>query len=232
MSDSPKKLSPPYATFTSVKKFMIGLGDAGLPAQIDASLFGSASGSIIYSTINALKYLKLIDNEGRPSQALKTIVHGGEEAFAANLRPVVEQGYPEFFDGAIDLKSITAKQFDDLVRDAHSVHGSTVDKIASFFIAACKETGIEISSHLANRKPIAPSRVSRKSAKQRKEEQSPPESSASQPSTAQAVQAKPLEYQLIDLMSEPDIEEEIKGSIWSLVQYLTARKAKNTTAPN
>lgn len=40
--------------------------------------------------------------------------------------------------------------------------------------------------------------------------------------------AKPLEYQLIDLMSEPDIEEEVKASIWSLVQYLTARKKKST----
>lgn len=38
---------------------------------------------------------------------------------------------------------------------------------------------------------------------------------------------KALEYQLIDLMSEPDIDEEVKKSIWSLVQYLTARKAKN-----
>ena len=37
---------------------------------------------------------------------------------------------------------------------------------------------------------------------------------------------KALEYQLIDLMSEPDIDDSVKESIWSLVQYLTARKAK------
>jgi hypothetical protein len=37
---------------------------------------------------------------------------------------------------------------------------------------------------------------------------------------------KPLEYQLIDLMSEPDIPEDVKNSIWALVQYLTARKKK------
>jgi hypothetical protein len=28
-------------------------------------------------------------------------------------------------------------------------------------------------------------------------------------------------------MSEPDIDDAVKQSIWSLVQYLTARKAKN-----
>jgi hypothetical protein len=38
---------------------------------------------------------------------------------------------------------------------------------------------------------------------------------------------KALEYQLIDLMSEPDLDDAVKQSIWSLVQYLTARKAKN-----
>lgn len=37
---------------------------------------------------------------------------------------------------------------------------------------------------------------------------------------------KPLEYQLIDLMSEPDIPDDVKASIWSLVQYLAARKKK------
>lgn len=37
---------------------------------------------------------------------------------------------------------------------------------------------------------------------------------------------KALEYQLIDLMSEPDIDDTVKQSIWSLVQYLTARKSR------
>jgi hypothetical protein len=40
---------------------------------------------------------------------------------------------------------------------------------------------------------------------------------------------KALEYQLIDLMSEPDIEDEVKQSIWTLVQFLTARKAKRSS---
>ena len=45
---------------------------------------------------------------------------------------------------------------------------------------------------------------------------------------------KALEYQLIDLMSEPDIDDEVKKSIWALVQYLMSRKAKKqtTTATN
>ncbi|CDX23598.1 hypothetical protein MPLB_300004 [Mesorhizobium sp. ORS 3324] len=45
-----------------------------------------------------------------------------------------------------------------------------------------------------------------------------------------AEQGKALEYQLIDLMTEPDIDDNVKQSIWALVQYLTARKMKKATA--
>lgn len=44
-------------------------------------------------------------------------------------------------------------------------------------------------------------------------------------------QPKALEYQLIDLMTEPDIDDNVKQSIWALVQYLTARKMKKASAP-
>ena len=44
-------------------------------------------------------------------------------------------------------------------------------------------------------------------------------------------QGKALEYQLIDLMTESDIDDNVKQSIWALVQYLTARKMKKATAP-
>jgi len=37
---------------------------------------------------------------------------------------------------------------------------------------------------------------------------------------------KPLQYQLIDLMGEPDIGDDVKNSIWSLVQYLAEREKR------
>jgi hypothetical protein len=35
-----------------------------------------------------------------------------------------------------------------------------------------------------------------------------------------------LEDQLIDLMAEPDIDDEARTSIWKLVHYLIARKVE------
>ena len=87
-------------------------------------------------------------------------------------------------------------------------------------------TGIQISQLLLARKPVATSSAAKKSAKQRRRDSGEEIEDDSPPPTPPAAQAKALEYQLIDLMSEPDIDESVKGSIWSLVQYLMARKAK------
>ena len=67
MNDKPKKLSPPYATFPSFINFLNKLRDSSVPGRIDPSVFGNASGSISYSVIASLKYLKLIDDDGLPS---------------------------------------------------------------------------------------------------------------------------------------------------------------------
>lgn len=226
-----KPHSPPYATFTTFTKLLNDLRERGIPARIDPSVFGSASGSIVYSVLNALKFLHLINEDGVPSDELRQLVEADEEPRKALLRKVMERGYPSLF--AQDLTRMTAGQFNDHIRDNFDVQGSTIDKIAAFFLAGCKEAGIEISEHLKKRKAIAPSTGSRKSSKQRKQDgtQDGVDDGDDPPPPAKDQSGKPLEYQLIDLMSEPDIEDEVKTSIWNLVQYLTARK-KKTQATN
>jgi hypothetical protein len=124
---------------------------------------------------------------------------------------------------------MTAGQFDEHMRNEYGVQGSTVDKVAGFFIAASKLAGIPVSPHLLARKPIATSSAAKKSAKQRRageQRGDDEENDPLPPPPPPPAPIKALEYQLIDLMSEPDIDDEVKKSIWSLVQYLTARKAK------
>jgi hypothetical protein len=230
MNESPKQLSPPYATFSAFINFLNKLRDTGVPSRIDPSVFGNASGSLSYSIISALKFLKLIDESGTPSQQLIDLVGAADDARGLRLNAIIKTSYPSLFKPPVHLTSMTAGQFDEHMRQEYGVSGSTVDKVALFFIAASKIAEIPISAHLLNRKPIATSSSAKKSAKQRRggadeetgdEDFSPP----AQPATTKA-----LEYQLIDLMSEPDIDDQVKQSIWSLVQFLMARKAKRAAA--
>jgi len=229
MSERTKTLSPPYATFGAFVSFLNKLRDTNVPSRIDPTVFGNASGSLAYSIISALKYLKLIDDGGIPSQEFIVLVKAADEARGELFAKIVRRGYPSLFEPGIDLTLMTAGQFDEHVRNEFGAAGSTVDKIALFFVGGCKAAGIPLSTHLLNRKPIATSSAAKKSAKQRKRDGTEDELDEDDPPPP-APQAKALEYQLIDLMSEPDIDEPTKQSIWSLVQYLTARKAKKAAS--
>jgi hypothetical protein len=159
------------------------------------------------------------------------LVRANDEDRAPILKRLVEQGYPSLFRSEINLAAITAGQFDEHIREEYNVNGSTVDKIAAFFISIAKAAGISLSPHLLQRRPVASSSSSKKSAKQRRRDngEARTEAEGEAPLGGRVNPTPPqkeLEYQLIDLMSESDIDDSVKQSIWSLVQYLTARKAR------
>jgi len=230
MAEKTKKSSPPYATFGSFVSFINKLRETGIPHRIDPSVFGNASGSISYSVIAALKFLGLIDEGGSPSGDFTALASAPDEQRPAILKPIIQKGYAGLFKSGMNLANMTAGQFDEYMRTEYDVEGSTVDKIAAFFIAAAKLAEIQLSPHLLNRKMIAPSSTSKKSAKQRKRDDTGDGGSGGAvvpPVVPPAgTQHKALQYQLIDLMAEPDVDDGVKQSIWALVQYLVAREAK------
>lgn len=223
MAENEKRPSPPYATFSAFLNFLNKLRDTGIPARIDPSVFGNASGSVSYSIISALKSLKLINADGAPSPDFIILVNASDEDRKPVMRRIMGVGYPTLWSGNIDVKTATAGQFDEHIRDEYDAKGSTIDKIATFFIAAANYADVELSPHLKARKPIAASAGAGKSKKQRKQEaggSTPPS-----PTPLTPAPAAPLEYQLIDLLKDPDIEDDQKGAVWTLVQFLAKKKA-------
>lgn len=231
MNDKAKKISPPYATYGSFTSFLNKLRETGVPARIDVSVFGNASGSISYSIIASLKYLKLIDDGGSPSQEFVALVKAADEKRPGLLKEIVRKGYPTLFGAGVDLKTMTAGQFDEHMRNDFEVQGSTVDKIAAFFLGAAKDAGIELSPHLAARKPVASSTSSKKSAKQRKRDGNIADDTPSphkvQPVT---ITEKALEYRLVDLMGDAMGDQDVMAAIIKVVTFLKTREAaqKNT----
>lgn len=231
MNDTSKQLAPPYATYGQFIGFLNRLRDTTVPSRIDPSVFGNASGTA-YSIISALKFLKLIDESGAPSKEFVDLVKATDDARGALLKPIIQKGYPSLFKSSVHLTTMTAGQFDEHMRQEYGMAGSTVDKVALFFTAACKAADIPLSPHLQNRKPIATSSSAKKSAKQRRRDagEDGETNDLPPPPPPLPTAAKELEYQLIDLMKEPDIDDSVKTSIWALVQYLMARKAKKPAA--
>lgn len=234
MAEKQKPITPPYATYGSFTNFINKLRDTSVPSRIDASVFGNASGSVAYSTIAALKYLKLIDDEGTPSSAFVDLVKASDEDRVQILQKVIKNGYPSLFSGSLDLEKATAGQFDEHIRKEFDVSGSTVDKIAAFFLSAAKHAQITLSHHLLARKPIASSSGPRRSTRSKKRdstENAELPNSASSP--AELITEKALEYRLVDLMSEAADDPDVMGAIITVITFLKTKQIEERdTATN
>ncbi len=174
--------TPPYVSFSALLAFLNKLNETAVPSRIDASLFGKASGAISYGVIAALKTFKLIDTNGAPNDEFRKLVAASEEARKPLFRDLLKRAYPTLFDGEIELATVSAGQFDEHIRTTYDAMGSTIDKIAAFFIAAAKYAGEPLSPHLLARKAIG----SNGSAKQATQSDGHRESEQSDASAKQA----------------------------------------------
>lgn len=148
MTEEAAKLSaPPYVPYKTFTNFINGLGETGIPSQIDKSIMRSLSGSVQSALTSTLEYLKLIDKNGKPAPQLTQLVESKDKQRADILRSVLEKAYPFLFSGSVELKRATTKQVEDAFRD-QGAGGSTVVKCIAFFLAAAKEALVEVSSHV------------------------------------------------------------------------------------
>lgn len=225
MAEKQKKVSPPYATFGAFVSFLNKMRETSVPSRIDPSVFGNASGSVSYSVIAALKYLRLIEDDGKPTKTFSALVNASDDARAPILSEVIRNGYPSLFGGSLDLKNATSAEFDEHMRKEFDVQGSTVDKIAAFFILAAKLAGIPLSPHLVARKAVSSSSSSKKSAKQRKKDDeadaSPPDEG---PPAKPIITEKALEYRLVDLMGDAAGDAEVMAAIIKVITFLKTRE--------
>jgi hypothetical protein len=126
--------------------FIKGLGETGVPSRIDKSLVRNMSGSNQSSLLSALKWFKLMDDAGLHGEPLDKLVKAGAEPGPV-LRELLPAAYAFMADGSIDLARATGAQIEEKFR-AYGISGETVVKAMSFFIAACKEAGVPLSSHI------------------------------------------------------------------------------------
>lgn len=145
-----KAIKPPY---TSYKSFETLIGELRshevLPDVIDRSLglLRKRSGSEQAALIAALKWFKLIDNDGARTAQLDAYLAADDATAKAMLKAMIEQSYSAVTDGTFNLKSATTQQMTDKFR-GYEISGSTLSKCISFFLAATRDAGIQVSPHV------------------------------------------------------------------------------------
>lgn len=222
--------TPPYVSFKSFTTLLEDFKSSGVPPRIDRSVLKRFSGGLGSQLLVALRSLGLMDDAGNPSDDLQILVdHYGTDDFPPTLRHVLGAAYP--FLRTVDLTTATPSMFAEAFQNATNAKEDVLRKCRTFYLHAAKVAGIEIGKRLeAGTYTRTGSGNGRRRKKSRADDA--PISSLAQPVTAPIMPPtqKALEYQLIDLMTEPDIDDNVKQSIWALVQYLTARKMKKAAA--
>ncbi|MER9138750.1 DUF5343 domain-containing protein [Mesorhizobium sp. M0830] len=222
--------TPPYVSFKSFLTLLEDFKKTGTPPRIDRSVLSRFSGGLGSQLLVALRSLGLMTEDGTPTGLLEELVASYDTPnFHLGLKRILTHAYP--FLHSVDLKTATPSMFAEAFKNGTNAKEDVLRKCRTFFLHAAKAASIEIGPRLEKGTYTRTSSGNgRKKRKASKTEETVDNSGSTGSLQAQVEHGKALEYQLIDLMTEPDIDDNVKQSIWALVQYLTARKMKKATA--
>jgi hypothetical protein len=147
------RAAPPYIAYQTVKTFVAPLKEHVIPNRIDKSVMTNLSGATQTQLMTALKFLKLIKDDGTPTDALKSLVESyNTENWSAEMKSILEAAFPAVF--ALPLPTISPSAFSDAFKQAYPAEGETLRKAITFFLNAARDSGVTLSPFLSkNSKP-------------------------------------------------------------------------------
>lgn len=223
-----KTHSPPYVGYGSFQSFLLGLKGSPLPDRIDRSVFGNMSGGLAYGLLSAFKFLNLIDGNGVPTALLVKLAEADGESEKEVLRQVLKGAYPGLFDGTVKLDRATSHQLDDHLRKAFGISGSTVDKAASFVLAAATSADIPISNQLKARKPIGSANGGTRKLRLKKTtaSQTTEDHTEEKPKKEEAASTNQDPVQvLVGIIDMSVMDDEEQQAVWTLIRFLKRQEA-------
>lgn len=213
-ADTDKAL-PPYLSYRTFSTFVDGL-KVGIPARIDRSVMKTLSGANQSWLMGALRYLKLISDDGVPTDRLRQLVGSEGADHQKRLQEVAKAAYAFLFREGFHLQTATPRQLDEAFAKAGPT-GDTVRRCVTFFVALAKDGGLPLSPHIekTNRASRAPRR--------RRANGGPAGETQEQPTRTDIV--KPLIELLLDKFPtfDPSWPDEVKTKWFAAFENLMER---------
>jgi Family of unknown function (DUF5343) len=217
--------TPPYTSYRTFKTFIEDLHERGVPSRVDRSVLTRFSGVVGTQLMHALRFLGLIEEDGRPTPRLKELVNAhGAGHWPETLLERLRQEYAPMF--AIDLETATPSHFNEAFRRAFPAADAVVQKCVTFFLYAANDAGVKISGRvLKGRKPrsLTPRRKAAKPAFAH----SPMTEFEAAPSPPQApvppVEGKKPSEILLTHLDLKEMDDEQQAAVWTLLKYFKSR---------
>jgi hypothetical protein len=217
--------TPPYTSYRTFKTFIEDLHEHGVPSRIDRSVLTRFSGVVGTQLMHALRFLGLIEDDGRPTERLKALVkaHGSRD-WPQQFLELLRHEYAAMF--AIDLETATPSHFNEVFRKAFPAADAVVQKCVTFFLYAASDAGVKISGRvLKGRKPrsLTPRRKPAKPVFVHPPiEELEAGSPQPQPTIPRIDGKKPSEILLMHL-DPNEMDDEQQAAVWTLLKYFKSR---------
>ncbi len=135
----------PYVPFSTFRNFLDRIS-VRVPSRIDHSVMPRTSRVMRFQLAAALRYMGLVSRDGSATETLVRLAKARGEERRQALAEVIRAAYPYLF-GDFDLANCTTAQMSQEFRRS-GASGDTIRKCVAFFIAACREAGVDVSPHI------------------------------------------------------------------------------------
>ncbi len=199
------KVLPPYLSYKTFATFIEGL-KVGMPARIDRSVMKTLSGANQSWLMGALRYLKLISDDGIPTDRLRQLANSEGADRQKRLQEVARSAYAFLFRDGFHLQTVTPRQLDEAFGNA-GPRGDTIRRCVTFFVALAKDAGLPLSPHIQKA-----TRASRATPRRRRINGTPAQGTDIQEQPTKTDAAKPLTELLLDKFPafDPAWPDEVK----------------------
>lgn len=215
-TDTDKTL-PPYLSYKTFATFVDGL-KVGIPARIDRSVLKTLSGANQSWLMGALRYLKLISDDGAPTDRLRQLVSSDGADHQKRLQEVAKGAYGFLFRDGFHLQTATPRQLDEAFGKTGPT-GDTIRRCVTFFVALAKDANLPLSPHIE--KTTRASRAPRR----RRQNGTPGQNSENQ---ERRDTTKPLTELLLDKFPQfdPSWPDDVKTKWFAAFENLMGRVKK------
>jgi hypothetical protein len=147
-----RKHLPPYVSYRTFHNFVERLQQR-MPSRIDRSYWGDIlSGSTGIQLMAALRFLGLIDANGKPMERLKPLVAArGGEPRAKLLQEIAYDAFGFVLKSSLDLESATYSQLEEVFHNTFQLTDDVSRKCVKFFIAMASDAGMTLSPFITRR---------------------------------------------------------------------------------
>jgi hypothetical protein len=151
VTEEKRKHLPPYVSYRTFYNFLTRL-EQHMPSRIDRSYWGDLlSGSTGIQLMAALRFLNLIDANGKPTDYLKKLVAAKAELRTQLLHNITVESFAFVCKSPLDLGSATYAQLQEVFHNTFQLTDDVSRKCVKFFISLAKDAGIILSPFITKR---------------------------------------------------------------------------------